>query len=159
MPLVEVRIDERTWEQSSEARRLEWQAAIDEMLQPGEVVIRGDASRLVVSLTQQHFHLQLQDSADRPVATVEITHDRLGDLITEYIDTVRQIANTQTVARLEALDMAKKATHDRAGRLVKRLCREFEIDHPTARRLFSLLLTLKVDTTRLVGVHAHRRIR
>jgi len=55
--------------------------------------------------------------------------------------------------------MAKKVTHDRAGRVLKRELRDFGFDLETSRRLFTLLLSLRVDTTRLVGIYGHRRIR
>ena len=55
--------------------------------------------------------------------------------------------------------MAKKVTHDKAGRALKRHLRDLRMDHPTARRLFTLLVSLRVDTTRLTGVYGHRRIR
>jgi hypothetical protein len=55
--------------------------------------------------------------------------------------------------------MAKKVTHDDAGRKLQRLCRPLGADHDTCRRLFSLLLALRVDTTRLTGIHGHRPIR
>ncbi|MBW2223750.1 MAG: UPF0262 family protein [Deltaproteobacteria bacterium] len=60
---------------------------------------------------------------------------------------------------MEALDMAKKVTHDRAGRVLKRELRDVGFDLETSRRLFTLLLSLRVDTTRLVGIHGHRTIR
>ncbi|MBW1831057.1 MAG: UPF0262 family protein, partial [Deltaproteobacteria bacterium] len=79
--------------------------------------------------------------------------------ITEYIDIVRQIADADGVNQMEALDMAKKVTHDRAGRVLKRELRDVGFDLETSRRLFTLLLSLRVDTTRLVGIHGHRTIR
>jgi uncharacterized protein (UPF0262 family) len=60
---------------------------------------------------------------------------------------------------MEALDMAKKVIHDRAGRVLKRELREVGVDLDTARRLFSLLLGLKVDTTRLPGLRGHQTLR
>ena len=59
----------------------------------------------------------------------------------------------------KALDMAKKVTHDRVGRLLKRELRGLGFDLETSRRLFTLLLSLRVDTTKLPGVHGHRTIR
>ncbi len=160
--LERIEIDPRTWAGGTEARRLEWDAAIREMLLPGETVIRDDARVLEVTVGEQGTRLEARDGAGAPVAAVEIPHDALAELVTEYVDIVRQIAKADAhggIARLEALDMAKKATHDRAGRVLVRLCRPLKIDHATARRLFTLLLGLKVDTTRLVGVHGHRRVR
>ena len=160
--LARVRIDDRTWEEAAEARRLEWQAAIREMLVPGEAVFREDAEVLEITLTQQAVVLELRDARGAELADVLLAHDLLADLIREYVDIVRELARADArggVSRLEALDMAKKVTHDKAGRLIERRCRAFGIDHPTARRLFSLILALRVDTTRLHGVHGHRRIR
>ena len=160
--LEHIAIDPRTWEGGSDARRLEWEAAIREVLSPGEAVLRDDVVSLGITLGEQGVVLEGRDAEGRTVATVEIPHDALADRIAEYVDIVRQIAKADAhggVARLEALDMAKKATHDLAGRLLVRLCRPLGLDHPTARRLFTLLLALKVDTTRLVGVHGHRRVR
>ncbi len=93
---------------------------------------------------------------------VTLSHDILAPHIQEYVDIVRQLAKTDAtggLARLEALDMAKKVCHDRAGRTLKRRCRDLGLDHVSARRLYTLLVTLRVDTTRLIGVHGHRRIR
>jgi uncharacterized protein (UPF0262 family) len=162
MPLSDVRIDEQTWEDATHERRLEWEANVRELLDSGDLAMREDAAVLQVTFTQQHFLLELEDSAGVVVATVDLPHDELAELVREYVDIVRQIASTDGpsgLTRLEALDMAKKVTHDRAGRLLKRRCRELGLDHMTARKLFTLLLSLRVDTTRLVGVHGHRRIR
>ncbi len=162
MPFEEVRIDEQTWAEATHERRLEWGANIRELLDAADLAIRDDASRLRVTVTQQQFLLELEDATGAVVSTVDIPHDELADVVREYVDVVRQIASTDGpggLTRLEALDMAKKVTHDRAGRLLKRRCRALSIDHATARRLFTLLLSLRVDTTRLVGVHGHRRIR
>lgn len=160
--LERVEIDERTWAEGSEARRLEWTAAIREMLQPQEMTFREDARVLKVTMTEQATVLSARDAGGDPLAEVEIRHDELADAIREYVDIVRQLSKASAqggVARLEALDMAKKATHDKAGRFLKRRCREMQIDHLTARRLFTLIVGLRIDTTRLVGIHGHRIIR
>ena len=160
--LERVEIDERTWAEGSEARRLEWSAAIGEMLQPQEMVFRDDASSLHVTVTQQAIVLDARDAQGVSLVELEVRHDELAEPIREYVDIVRQLSKADAhggVARLEALDMAKKATHDKAARFLKRRCREMKVDHVTARRLFTLLVGLRVDTTRLVGIHGHRIIR
>ena len=160
--LERIEIDPRTWAGGTEARRLEWDAAIREMLLPGETVIRDDARVLEVTVGEQGTRLEARDGAGAPVAAVEIPHDALAELVTEYVDIVRQIAKDDAsggLARLEALDMAKKVVHDRAAQMLLASCEGFGMDHATARRLCTLLLGLRVDTTRLVGVHGHRRVR
>ncbi|MEM6959567.1 MAG: hypothetical protein AAF645_28035, partial [Myxococcota bacterium] len=56
--LESIRIDERTWEGGSEARRLEWMAAIRELLDPGEAMVHPELERLVITMTQQAFTLE-----------------------------------------------------------------------------------------------------
>ncbi|MFK8003506.1 MAG: UPF0262 family protein [Polyangiales bacterium] len=157
---MELRIDERTWDGGDESRRLEWLAAIRELADPIESRYREGIEHLLITMTQQGFELDARIEDDENVV-IEIPHDQLETLIHEYVDTVRQIARADLsggVLRLEALDMAKKVTHDKAGRFLERRCRALSLDHPTARRMFTLLLAMRIDTTRLVGVHGHRRI-
>jgi uncharacterized protein (UPF0262 family) len=158
MPLHAVVIDERTLERGSEAQHVEWEANIRELLSKAEGLVEG-AAALDVCVTEQRFVLDFRDDDDQEVLFVTIPHERLSEHITEYIDVVRQIADADGVNQMEALDMAKKVTHDRAGRLLKRELRGIGFDLEASRRLFTLLLSLRVDTTRLVGIHGHRRIR
>ncbi len=158
--LTELHLDPALREGASDARQLEWDGSIREMLAPGECVVREDLEALTVTMSQQSFVLTGTDADGTQVVRIEIAHNDLTIHITEYVDIVRQIAlSAGSLSKLEVLDMAKKATHDNAARKLQRRCRDLEIDHPTARRLFTLLLTLKVDTTRLMGVHGHRSIR
>jgi uncharacterized protein (UPF0262 family) len=59
--------------------------------------------------------------------------------------------------RLEALDIAKRITHDEAGETVLTLLGALKPDHGTARRFFTLLVTLLYDTTRLGSSEPARR--
>ena len=51
--------------------------------------------------------------------------------------------------RLSALDQAKKDAHDAGARLIVRLLAPVGPSHTTARRIFTLLVTLLVDTSTL----------
>src|SRR5690606_36588009 len=147
---------------ATELRRREWEANVRELLDPGGLVIRPDAHRLRVTMTQQRFLLEHEGAEAEALASVELPHATLAEVTGDDVHIVRQLASTDGpggLTRLEALDMAKTVTHDRAGRLLKRQCRELAIDHATARRLFTLLLALRVDTTKLMGVHGHRAVR
>ena len=158
MPLHAVVIGERTLARGSEAQRVEWDANVRELLSKAGSQAE-DVATLHVSMTEQQFLLDFRDEDDSELVTIIIPHELLSEHITEYIDIVRQIADADGVNQMEALDMAKKVTHDRAGRVLKRELRDVGFDLETSRRLFTLLLSLRVDTTRLVGIHGHRRIR
>jgi uncharacterized protein (UPF0262 family) len=158
MPVDAVVIDERSLERGSEAQQLEWQALIRELLSKAKSRFDEPAA-LHVSVTEQGFALAIQTAEGSILSEAQIEYERLAELVTEYIDTVRQIAEADGLNQLEALDMAKKVTHDRAGRVLKRELRDFGFDLETSRRLFTLLLSLRIDTTRIVGIHGHRTIR
>jgi len=158
MPVNAVVIDERTLRRGSEAQHVDWEAGIRELLSKEKSSVEGPAI-LHVSVTEQQFVLDFQTDDGRDLGAITIPHELLSQHITEYIDIVRQITDANGVNQMEALDMAKKVTHDRAGRVLKRQLRQFGFDLETSRRLFTLLLSLRVDTTRLVGIHGHRRIR
>jgi uncharacterized protein (UPF0262 family) len=158
MPLTSIVIDEQTFERGSEAQHAEWDANIRELLAKARGNVEPDAT-LHVSMTEQGFVLELQGENGAGLGTIAIPHSLLADHIIEYVDIVRQIDRVDGVNQMEALDMAKKVTHDRAGRLLKRELRQLGLDLEAARRLFTLLLSLRVDTTRLTGIHGHRTIR
>ncbi|MGB5266661.1 MAG: UPF0262 family protein [Polyangiales bacterium] len=158
MALHAVHIDERTLQRGSETQRVEWDAIVRELLSRAKSNIE-EAASLDVSVTEQGFVIGFQTDRQQALGTIVIPHQLLSELITEYIDIVRQIAEADGINQMEALDMAKKVTHDRAGRVLKRELRDFGFDLETSRRLFTLLLSLRVDTTRIVGIHGHRTIR
>ena len=158
MPLSAVVIDERTLQRGSEAQHVDWEANIRELLSKAKSSVE-EAATMHVSVTEQRFVLDFRSAEGRELGAITLPHELLSEHITEYVDIVRQIASADGVNQMEALDMAKKVTHDRAGRVLKRELRDFGFDLETSRRLFTLLLSLRVDTTRLVGIYGHRRIR
>lgn len=157
MPLHAVVLDERTLQRGSEAQRGEWEAGIRELLSSAACNIDEPAT-LSIENTEKQFVLRFE-AEGRELLTVPVEHALLREQITEYLDIVRQITDADSLNQMEALDMAKKVTHDRAGRVLKRELRGAGLDLETSRRLFTLLLSLKVDTTRLPGLRAHRRTR
>ena len=153
MPLHAVVLDERTLQRGSEAQREDWAASIRELLSTATCNIDAPAT-LYVEHAERHFSLRFEVGG-KNVSTFVLDHELLAEQITEYLDIVRQITHADGLNQMEALDMAKKVTHDRAGRVLKRELREVGFDLDTSRRLFTLLLSLKIDTTRLPGIRAH----
>jgi uncharacterized protein (UPF0262 family) len=155
MPLEAVVLDDRTLQRGSEAQRVEWETSIRELLAKATCNLDAPAT-LFIEHGEREFVLRF-DTNGETVATVVVDQDLLSEQITEYLDVVRQITEADSLNQMEALDMAKKVTHDRAGRVLKRELRAVGFDLETSRCLFTLLLSLKVDTTRLPGVRGHRR--
>jgi uncharacterized protein (UPF0262 family) len=149
-------LDERVADRGSEAQRADWETSIRELLANAACNIEGPAT-LLIRLQERGFELEIAEATSGTLGSVTIEHEQLASHIDEYLDIVRQMTSADSLNQMEALDMAKKVTHDRAGRVLKKALREFGFDLETSRRLFTLLLSLKVDTTRLAGLRGHRR--
>jgi uncharacterized protein (UPF0262 family) len=79
------------------------------------------------------FHLSLT-----PFAQVVKDYFQICDA---YFDAVKRLPP----ARIEAIDMGRRGIHDEGARiLAERLAGKVEIDHATARRLFTLICVLHV---------------
>ncbi len=165
MPLAtleELRIDEATWEGGSPERRHEWRLAIQEIVQEGVFEPArgvGDGPfRAQVQLGSGTIAIDLRTHDLKPVTASEIPLARLEPLVDEYVRTIVEMSKlgvSTNSPRLEALDIAKRLTHDEAGELIIASLGLLRPDHATARRLFTLLVTLLHDTTRLAAAIPH----
>jgi uncharacterized protein (UPF0262 family) len=152
-------IDDATWSAGSPVRRHEWRLAIDEILQEGRFQLPDGDARGMVTLAPTKVVLEVRARDGHIVSQHELPLETLRPLMSEYMDTIVEMSKLKLSAnspRLEALDIAKRLTHDEAGETVLTLLGPLEPDHGTARRFFTLLVTLLHDTTRLVGPHPLR---
>lgn len=165
MRLEDLEIDPRTWNEADEGRRREWRAAMDELLGASDLRFKSPGVRLRIAVATEGATLTLTGGpgdAGAAVAEAHVPWDALTKQVREYVDIVRQMDSAESgrgSARLEALDMAKKLVHDDAARRLRGALSALEVDHETARRLFTLLFALRVDTSRLMGYRSHRPVR
>jgi len=154
--LTELLIDDATWSAGSTARRHEWRLAINEILTEGRFALpEGLAEgRAIVTLAPTRVLFDVRAEDGRVVSHHELPLAELRPLMSEYLETIVEMSKLATSAnspRLEALDIAKRIIHDEVGETVVVLLGALKPDHPTARRFFTLLVTLLHDTTRLAG--------
>jgi uncharacterized protein (UPF0262 family) len=157
---LDLRLDDPTWDAGTPARRAEWKLCIDEVLSEGQ--FGADATsgqRGLLTMLPTAVELTLTRDGNEPVVH-RIPVQSLRPLMTEYMSTIQQMARLphgQNSPQLEALDIAKRITHDEAGELVASMLPSLRPSHATARRIFTLLVTIFHDTTRLAVAHAPRR--
>lgn len=160
--LTELLIDDATWSAGSTARRHEWRLAINEILTEGRFQLPEalPSARAILTLAPTRVVIDLRGDDGRLLSQHELPLESLRPLMSEYMETIVEMSKLVTShnsPRLEALDIAKRITHDEAGETVVALLKPLAIDHPTARRLFTLLVTLIHDTTRLGAAHPRPR--
>jgi uncharacterized protein (UPF0262 family) len=158
MPLGDVRIDEALWAQASPERRREWGQVVADLLHDHRVDHAGDPLRLLVRLDGGDTVIEASDGAGAAVTTVKLPMSVLQPHFKEYVAICRDMGKLRESAhspRVEALDIAKRLSHDEAADALLRLCKPLGPDHRTCRRLFTLLVSLHFDTTQLFLKH-HR---
>ncbi len=152
MPIGSIRIDERLWEAAVDVRRREWRTLIADVL-GGDLPFpqREDAS-VTLHLDDHRLRLSFEPSA----AALELARSEIAALIDEYRGVIDRLGDEGiTVARMEALDMAKKVVHDEGARKIGALLPDLSPHHETRRRFFSLVVSLAVDTTGRRWAHRH----
>jgi len=156
--LRELLLSESLWHQASDERRAGWKKLMDEVRRETDFLDTLEVLRLELEVGR--LRLVGVNAAGEAEADVVVDRAQLNPLMDEYLDIVRQLGDPERplgVTRLEALDMAKRVVHDRAGRLLLRRGRALGLSLASARRLFSLLVALAHDTTTLGAGLSHRR--
>ena len=157
--LLRVRLDADLWANAPRERRVEWRAAVRDLLDGHRFDTPGPPFELAVSCADAAGRLEARDG-EAVLFVIAVPAERLRPHLDEYLEVCRKMAKLgggrPTAPRLEAFDIAKRIIHDEAAETLLEICRELRPDHATCRRLFTLLVTLHVDTTRLFVAH-HRR--
>ena len=147
--IIAIELDEKTVVRRTRQIEQEREIAIYDLLEantfrpqnspggPYKLVLGIEESRLV-------FDIRLQDDAPHGRMMLSLTPFRrvVKDyfLICEsYFKAIREAPPSQ----IETLDMSRRGVHDEGSRLlIERLAGKIELDHDTARRLFTLICVL-----------------
>ena len=100
-------------------------------------------------LDAPHFEAARPPRVPRALSAA-VTHllslSPLRRIIKDYFivcDTYYQAIRTAPPSRIQAIDMGRRGLHDEGSRILcERLAGKIEIDHDTARRLFTLVCAL-----------------
>ena len=147
--LVAVTLDETSIERGNPDVEHERAVAVHDLLEENVFrPVNGPEGpyRLILSIQENRlvFQIQAEDGAHIVGHMLSLTPLRkvVKDyfLICEsYFSAIRKSAPSQ----IEAIDMGRRGVHDEGSRLLaERLAGKIEIDHDTARRLFTLICAL-----------------
>jgi hypothetical protein len=156
MPVHTVRIEERLWSSASPLRKQDWRTIIHDIVSGELLWPSREACTLVVDCDDNHVHFVFLGP---PHADERISFPRTSIVmvVKEYTDLIKKLSGGDLHdAHFEALDMAKRVVHDAGARKLAVLLPGVGANFETNRRLFSLVVSLMVDTTRLGPYPAHR---
>lgn len=99
---------------------------------------------LGIAETRLVFDIRMED--DSPLGKIILALSPFRKIIKDYFeicDSYYQAIKTATPAKIEAIDMARRGVHNEGSTLLQeRLAGKIAIDHPTARRIFTLICVL-----------------
>ncbi len=102
--------------------------------------------RLRLGIEAGRLVFDVRDRDDAPLRLYGISLGPFRRLIKDYlmiVDSYDEASRTGGAARLQAIDMGRRGIHDEAASLLAdRLRDRIDIDHETARRLFTLVSVL-----------------
>jgi len=147
--LVAVHLDEESIGRSNEDVEHEREVAIYDLLEQNSFAPVGHAGgpyalHLKVDGTRLVFDIRLENG--KPVMTHLFSLSPLRRIVKDYYmicDSYYQAIRTATPDKIEAIDMGRRAIHNEGSDiLMERLKGKVELDHDTARRLFTLVCVL-----------------
>lgn len=103
---------------------------------------------LKLAVRDGRLAMEIEDAGGRELEALVLGMARFRRPIRDYFaicDSYYQAIRKATPAEIETIDMARRAIHnDAAELLMERLAGKVETDHPTARRLFTLICVLHI---------------
>lgn len=159
MPVHTVRIEETLWSSASMLRKQDWRTVIHDIVSGTLPWPSREPSTLVAGIDEHHLHFMLVGTS-QPEDTIAVPRVIVAPLVKEYTDLIKQLsAGDLTEEKFEPLDMAKRVVHDMGARKLAVALPGVGSNFETNRRLFSLVVSLVVDTTRLGPYPGHRHHR
>jgi uncharacterized protein (UPF0262 family) len=149
--IVKLTLDERTVIRRSADVEHERKVAIFDLLEENSFrLVDGPDGpyNLHLAMVETRLMLDVRDADDSPVATVPLSLSPFRRVIRDYFmicESYYQAIKTAAPSQIEAIDMGRRGLHNEGSELLReRLSAQVEIDHDTARRLFTLVCVLQI---------------
>jgi len=157
--IAEVTLDEHTVVRRGPEIEHERAAAIADLLKENRFSPssgRHGPFQLRLAIEENRLNLEIRSQADGSGETIVLPLAPFRGVIKDYFmvcESYYAAIRRAGLAQIEALDVGRRSLHDEGSTLLReRLAEKVEIDHDTARRLFTLICVLHLRGDRGVGV-------
>jgi uncharacterized protein (UPF0262 family) len=149
--LIDVVLDEASIAPRGPDVEHERRIAIFDLLEQNKFAPTGGTAgpyrlKLAVQENRLVFDIQHEDGAQHATHVLSLTP--LKRVIRDYFvvcETYYQAIRAASPSQIEAIDMGRRGLHDEGSQLLaERLSGKIDVDHDTARRLFTLICALHV---------------
>ena len=149
--LVEIQLVEKTVVRRRPEAEHERKVAIFDLLEANHFAPAVDHPgpyKLQLSAEETRLIFDIRAPDDAELARVPLALQPFRGIVKDYVkvcETYYQAIKGASPSRIEAIDMGRRGLHDEGSRLLQsELAGRIEIDHDTARRLFTLLCVLHI---------------
>ena len=147
--IIDIRLDESSIGRNTAEIEHERQVAIFDLLENNCFALdEGGAGpyRLKLAIVERRLAVEVLSEDQAPLTTFVLSLSPFNKLIKDYFlvcESYYDAIKTAPPARIEALDMGRRALHDEGSHLLMvRLKGKISTDFETARRLFTLICAL-----------------
>jgi uncharacterized protein (UPF0262 family) len=149
--IVKLTLDEHTVIRRSQEVEQERAVAIFDLIEENHfspVGIDGGPFVLLLKIEDNRLIFEVQNEAGDDLLRAQLALAGFRGIVKDYFmicDSYYSAIKTATRSQIEAVDMARRGLHnDGSVMLRERLADQIEIDHNTARRLFTLICVLHI---------------
>ena len=147
--IAAITLDERTVVRRSAAIEHERATAITDLLKDNRFIPesgRAGPFHLHLAIAENRLTIEIRAPGDEPSETIVLPLAPFRRIVKDYFlvcESHYESIRGHGLARVEAIDVGRRSLHDEGSALlIERLAGKVTIDHPTARRLFTLICVL-----------------
>lgn len=148
--LASITLDETSIERGTPDQEHERAIAIYDLVEENVFGVVGHEESgpyaLQLGLVAGRLAFDIRTEDDTPLITHLLSLSPFRKSIKDYFlicESYYEAIRSATPEKIEAIDMGRRGVHDEgAGLVIERLAGKIEIDHKTARRLFTLIVAL-----------------
>jgi uncharacterized protein (UPF0262 family) len=149
--IVKITLDERSVVRRAPEIEHERAVAIFDLIEENSFAPAGDLEgpfALHLSIADNRLVMDIRREDEQPLSRVVLPLSPFRRIVKDYFEVCEsyfQAIRTAPPSRIEAIDMGRRGLHNEGSDLLRqRLKDKIEIDHDTARRLFTLVCVLHI---------------
>ena len=150
--IVDIVLDEQSVARRSPQVEHERAVALFDLLEANDFSLVGAVGpyRLKIGIFEQRLIFDVRDKDDQKLRDIVLSLTPFRKVVKDYFlicesyyDAIKKLGPSQ----IEALDMGRRGLHNEGSDLLReRLTGKIEVDHDTARRLFTLICALHIKS-------------
>lgn len=151
--IVDIALDEESVARRSPEVEHERAVALFDLLEENDFCLVGSAQgpyRLRIGIFEQRLIFDVRNGEDEKLRDIVLSLTPLRKVVKDYFlicESYYAAIKKLGPSQIEALDMGRRGLHNEGSELLReRLAGKIEVDHDTARRLFTLICALHIKS-------------